>query len=106
MVVQPDGSVVVAARASNNFGFVRFTPSGAVDTSFDTDGYQTVSFGGTATVGGLALQPDGKIVAVGQFSGDFALARLNADASVDNGFSGDGATPTGRSIRRSTATGS
>ena len=42
----------------------------------------------------MALQADGKIVAVGSTStgsdGDFALARYNPNGSLDTSFSGDG----------------
>ncbi len=40
----------------------------------------------------MALQGDGKIVAVGRAAraGDFALARYNPNGSLDTSFSGDG----------------
>ena len=40
----------------------------------------------------MAIQADGKIVAVGEdgADGDFALARYNPDGSLDPSFSGDG----------------
>jgi uncharacterized delta-60 repeat protein len=58
---------------------------------------QTTAFGGTGAFGssagarGVALQSDGKIIVVGgDASGDFALARYNADGSLDTSFSDDG----------------
>ena len=39
----------------------------------------------------MAIQADGKIVAVGaRGDGDFALARYNTDGTLDPSFSGDG----------------
>ena len=41
----------------------------------------------------MAIQGDGKIVAVGHgdsSGGDFALARYNPNGSLDTSFSGDG----------------
>ena len=56
------------------FALARYNPNGSLDTSFSGDGKQTTDFGGGAT--GVALQGDGKIVAVGTRSrGD---ARLRA----------------------------
>ena len=43
-----------------------------------------------ARANGVALQTDGKIVAVGGSDGDFALARYNSNGSLDPSFSGDG----------------
>jgi uncharacterized delta-60 repeat protein len=53
---------------------------------------QTNDFGGAAAGRKVAVQGDGKIVAVGQggSGGDFALARYNPDGSLDPSFSGDG----------------
>lgn len=57
----------------------------SVDSSFATAGAGVLGTG----VYDLQLQPDGKILAVGNFS--TTLARLNADGSVDNTFQiGDG----------------
>ncbi len=38
----------------------------------------------------MALQGDGKIVAVGHAGGDFAVVRYNPNGSLDTSFSGDG----------------
>ncbi|MFJ8017477.1 calcium-binding protein [Streptomyces sp. NPDC096339] len=91
VAVQPDGKIVTAGSAGNAFGAARFTANGAFDPTFDGDGRATTSFGlGYTAVGGMALQPDGRIVAAGQYAGDFALVRFNADGTLDAGFDGDG----------------
>ena len=74
----------------------RFNADGSLDTSFDADGKVTTDMvGGTAGRGaGVAIQPDGKIVVAGCTGSrrrqpqplDFALARYNADGSLDTSF--------------------
>ena len=57
-------------------------------------GKAIVDFGGTDVANGVAVQPDGKIVVNGTTSavgsGDFAVARLTTEGSLDPTFSGDG----------------
>src|SRR5262249_16126887 len=69
---------------------------GDLDPSFGTGGIVTTSFG-TAVVnaGGIALQADGKIVAVGSAGAPsaFALARYNPNGNLDTSF-GTGGTMT------------
>jgi uncharacterized delta-60 repeat protein len=66
--------------------------AGELDPTFDGDGKLTTDFGATEGVEGVAIQPDGKIVAAGTTVGgpDFALARYNPDGSLDPTFEGDG----------------
>jgi hypothetical protein len=55
------------AGANKNFAVARFNANGSFDTSFDGDGKAITDFG-TGTIDSIsraALQPDGKIVAVG-----------------------------------------
>jgi uncharacterized delta-60 repeat protein len=73
--------------------------AGDLDSTFSGNGKVTTRFkGGANTVGGVALQPDGKIVVAGGVgvSGDakFALARYNADGTLDTSFAGDGKVTT------------
>jgi uncharacterized delta-60 repeat protein len=74
--------------------------AGALDTSFDSDGKVTTDFGGIDQSFGLAIQPDGKIVAAGfswsdGFTGiDFAIDRYNPDGSLDTNFDSDGKVTT------------
>ena len=63
---------------------------GDLDASFGGDGKQTTDFGAGEAAYDVALQPDGKIVALGRSQGKVALARYNADGSLDESFSGDG----------------
>ena len=50
--------------------------------------------GGDDQAFAIALQPDGKLVAVGEASGDFALARYNPDGTLDLSFNGSGLVTT------------
>jgi uncharacterized delta-60 repeat protein len=99
VVLQPDGKIVVAGSSvdpsgngADDFALARYNADGTLDASFSDDGKQVTDFGGSDKgAHGLALQPDGKIVAVGGTSGDdFALARYAVDGSLDRTFSDDG----------------
>ena len=118
VAIQPDGRIVVAG---DDFKLARYLPDGSLDPTFSQDGKQTTDFGSperrTGEVGGVALQPDGKIVVVGRISYHVpdddgadtctpgpcfdeagrsgAIARYNQDGSLDPTFSQDGWTPTG-----------
>jgi uncharacterized delta-60 repeat protein len=94
-VRQPDGKIVAVGVAERNFALARYEPNGSLDTSFSGDGRQTTNFGGADGAHGVAVQGDGKIVAVGAADfgtagRDFALARFNSNGSLDTSFSGDG----------------
>jgi len=96
LVLQPDGRLVVAGNSGGKkFALVRFNDNGTLDTSFGTGGKVTTDFGSiNASANGLVLQPDGKLVAAGQsdtsVGGSFALARYNADGTLDPKFGANG----------------
>ena len=104
VALQTDGKIVVAGYTGptpggvgpNTFAIARLTPAGILDVTFDTDGRQTTSFGLGADderIQGLAIQPDGRIVAAGSWDAglaDFAIVRYNTNGSLDATFSGDG----------------
>ena len=95
VAIQSDGKIVTAGSAGNtpDFALARYNTDGSLDITFDGDGKVTtdIFFGDSAH--GVAIQSDGKIVAVGD-SVDFALARYNADGSLDTTFDGDGKVTT------------
>lgn len=75
---------------------------GSVDTSFAVSGsnsFQPGTFilelpGGTTEFVDSAIQPDGKIVALGSFDGNtFLVARLNENGKLDTSFNPTGTTP-------------
>jgi uncharacterized delta-60 repeat protein len=96
VAVQPDGRVIVAGLS---FAVARFNADGTLDPGFGSGGLVTVPFGAPGTSEALALlvQPDGQIVVGGvSFAGHgaFALARLNADGSLDKRFGHGGMVTT------------
>jgi uncharacterized delta-60 repeat protein len=100
LLIQSNGKIVVvghsgdANQQNNNFAIARLNVGGSLDTTFSADGRQTTNFGADEYAYDLALQTDGKIVAAGQKrSGSInyvALARYNADGSLDTAFNGTG----------------
>jgi uncharacterized delta-60 repeat protein/uncharacterized repeat protein (TIGR01451 family) len=103
VTIQGDGKIVAVGRAvvsgTFDFSLARYNADGSLDITFDTDGKVTTDFAGDIDLAyGVAIQTDGKIVAAGRavVSGNrhFALARYNADGSLDSIFSGDGKVTT------------
>lgn len=93
LALQSDGKIVVGGQVgTTRFDFVvlRYNPGGTLDTGFSGDGIERTDFGAYESVEGLAVQPDGKIVAAGGSSGRFALVRYNTDGPLDTGFDGNG----------------
>ena len=98
VTVQPDGKILVTGYnqngANTDFTLARYNADGTVDSSFGTSGVVGTDFGGNDQAYSVSVQQDGKIVVAG-FANDgsnnnFALARYNADGSLDTSFSGDG----------------
>ncbi|MBP6390412.1 MAG: hypothetical protein KA352_05940 [Flavobacteriales bacterium] len=102
-VQQPDGKVLVGGSFSNYDTIacgrlVRLLEDNGIDPSFDT------GTGADNEIRSIALQPDGKILVVGDFltfNGEprNRIARLNADGSLDPTFDpGPGATALARAV--------
>jgi uncharacterized delta-60 repeat protein len=104
IAIQPaDGKIVAVGPANSQkyFAVVRYNTDGTLDTSFngtgevlDTFPNEYVGFNGN-DARGVALQPDGKIVAVGGFIGAgganyIAVARYNSNGTPDTSFNGTG----------------
>jgi uncharacterized delta-60 repeat protein len=82
VALAPGGTIVaggvVAPRPNADLAVVRYDSRGRLDRSFGHDGLATADFGNRDDrLRGLALQPDGKVVAVGSSETDFALARFD-----------------------------
>ncbi|GJE19528.1 cadherin-like domain-containing protein [Methylobacterium marchantiae] len=100
VTVQADGKIVVVgsgqgADGSSDFALVRYTADGRLDTGFGPNGtgkvLTPVGVGASYDEGrSVTVQADGKIVVVGQATGnrgqDFAVVRYNADGSRDTTF--------------------
>ena len=101
--LQADGRIVVVGTTSHggnyDFAVVRYNIDGTLDLSFSGDGIVTTDSGAQYDVGcGVALQPDGKIVVVGNSSNGsnavFAVVRYDTDGTLDTSFSEDGIVTT------------
>jgi uncharacterized delta-60 repeat protein len=90
VALQPDGRVLASgdlATGPTTFQqvVVRLLANGALDPSFGSGGVVKIPPVGNERNYGLALQPDGKILAVGSANDDkqFSIVRLNVDGSLD-----------------------
>jgi uncharacterized delta-60 repeat protein len=118
ITLQPDGKIVVAGDflpsggfpIGREFALARYNPDGTLDTTFGTQisigGFTTRtgevvsdfplgSFDHSAAVNAVAIQSNGRIVAAGYAgmpdgSVAMALARYNADGTLDPDFQGSG----------------
>ena len=103
IAIQTDGKIIVAGRFTSYNGvarsrIVRINPDGSLDPTFIIGtGFTGLSNSGVFSI---KLQPDGKIVAVGNFSGyngtaRYGITRLNSNGSLDatfnpgSGFNGE-----------------
>ncbi|MBK7566660.1 MAG: hypothetical protein IPI31_02435 [Bacteroidetes bacterium] len=102
MVLQPDGKIVIGGGAITDvftdFALLRFNMNGSLDTTFGDMGIMVTSIGPfNDFCHSLALQEDGKIVAIGHTYLNSigseticALARYLPDGSPDPDFGDDG----------------
>ena len=97
ITLKPDGKIVAVGNAGGDFALVRYNDAdGSLDTSFGASGKVITDIGGGSnSANAVAIQPDGKIVAVGNAAGGagtgFALVRYNvADGSLDTSFGASG----------------
>jgi uncharacterized delta-60 repeat protein len=96
--LQVDGKIVVAGSSHDGsqttFVTARYDENGTPDVSFGDNGAVYAAFDNSSDVGSLAIQSDGKILALGNYSGvghgGTALIRYNSNGSPDNTFDGDG----------------
>lgn len=114
VVVQPNGKIIATGLKCNaisglcDVALARYNSGGALDTTFSGDGKQTTDYGEgqNGSNGGLAIQPDGKIVVAGYMrnsndnSSDFAFYRYKANGSPDTAFHGSGKAHGGFGVGR------
>jgi uncharacterized delta-60 repeat protein len=95
VTVQADGKILLGGHGSYNFALARYNADGRLDTTFGTDGKVTTYLGGDYASGrSVIVQADGKILLGGSSGSNFALARYNADGSLDTSFGTDGKVTT------------
>jgi len=100
VAVQTDGKILAAAPANLQLTVFRFNSNGSVDNTFGNNGATAIqpaeTFLGPAS-GGIALQPDGRIlVATAHNEGGplQIVARLLANGQLDSTFGSNGVAPT------------
>ncbi len=98
--IQSDGKLIVGGLSDNgtqyDFAVLRFNINGSLDSTFDSDGIVTTSFGSSGNSSGksITIQSDNKILLAGSvYDGtnyDYAIARYNTDGSLDTTFATTG----------------
>ena len=95
LAIRPDGKTVVAGymyvppRTFTGFAVARYAVSGMLDRTFGRNGKVMTYFGSPpkgASAAAVAIQRDGKVVAVGRSTGRFALARYTLRGRLDPAF--------------------
>lgn len=93
LAIQADGKIVVAGIAlpgDTDLALARFNSNGSPDTTFDGDGVATLALPLNQSIFDIAIQPDGKIIVVGNTgsntANDFFLARFNSNGTPDAAF--------------------
>lgn len=103
VTLQADGKILLAGTAydvqtlNRDFVVLRYLANGDLDPSFGAGGWVTTDFAGRDDYArALAIDSAGRIVVAGNSVAaatglsDVALARYDANGSLDTGFSGDG----------------
>ncbi len=97
IAIQSDGKVIAAGKGTpgsyNRFAIVRYNTNGTLDNTFGTNGTVFTQVGAIDSyINSIALQSDGKIIAVGYLGhpSDFVVVRYNSDGSLDNTFGTNG----------------
>jgi len=98
--VQSDGKIVAVGSDGNDFTLARYNTDGTIDTGFGSAGKVATDFsGGVDQAFAVAIDSSGKIVVAGSATNtstvnptgtDFALARYNANGSLDTSFGSSG----------------
>jgi uncharacterized delta-60 repeat protein len=104
IAIQANDKSLVLAAYGDDFAVLRHNADGSLDTNFGSNGlaivaFESLSSGETQdTPYTILLQPNGKILVAGSTEeitpgrhySDFALARLNAEGTLDNTFGTNG----------------
>jgi uncharacterized delta-60 repeat protein len=90
VAIQRDGKIVASGTGRSGFVLARYTARGRLDPSFGRRGTVSTKFGSSGVGRAVAIEPDGKIVAYG----DFGLARYTARGRLDPSFGQRGTVST------------
>ena len=90
VVQQADGKLVAVGK---NF-IARFNINGTLDTSFDTDGFNTLPGDVVSYIYSIAQQSDGGFLVTHAIDGDYAIVRYLSTGALDTGFGTSGTVTT------------
>ena len=83
LAIQQDGKILIGGHNSLQGGvLLRCNPDGTLDASLGTGGIMVGAF----DISDMAVQPDGKILMAGDWSGGRGVIRMNPDGSWDQTF--------------------
>ena len=98
VAVGPAGEIYVGGTAHKSGGsdvaIVRYTQGGTLDTGFNGTGIRTVDVHAIDDLYGLAVQPDGKVVAVARGGPGFTVVRIHSSGALDGAFGSGGVVET------------
>ncbi|HEX6843492.1 MAG TPA: hypothetical protein VF235_00105 [Actinomycetota bacterium] len=78
LTLVPGGTIVAAGGADYDLALARYSPNGMLDATFGGDGMVTTDQPDPSAFRGVALMPDGKIMAAGNTGNEPAFARYLA----------------------------
>jgi uncharacterized delta-60 repeat protein len=93
VAILPDGKIAAIGTIQEDWYVpadivaVRYLPDGTLDASF---GIVVTNLGGNEAANGIAVQADGKIIAVGRHEGSFAVLRYGVSGELDDSFGDEG----------------
>jgi uncharacterized delta-60 repeat protein len=95
IAIDSNQRIIVVGKVDSQFAVARYTNSGVLDTTFDTDGKVTTAIGTAAGALAVAVDSTNKMVVVGSSTLGFTVAKYNTNGSLDTNFDGDGVITTG-----------
>jgi len=94
IALQSNGQIIAGGLSASRFCLARYNASGALDTTFQSNGYTFATPGAGDNITCLAIQTDGKIVVGGYAKPGtqscWAVGRYNTDGSLDTTFNTTG----------------
>jgi len=89
--VQTNGAIVAVGKSANNFVAVRYTTTGALDTTFGGGtGKVSTDMGGTDVAYACVINSSGNILLVGSDGSNFALAQYTTNGILNTAGFGSG----------------
>ncbi|WP_395053454.1 T9SS type A sorting domain-containing protein [Flavobacterium sp.] len=95
LAIQNDGKIIILGQLNSLVKIARFTSSGAIDLSFDSDGIIDVNSNDMDYSNALRLTQDQKIFIIGsttlsEINVDFSTLKFNSNGSLDTTFANSG----------------